>query len=362
MAYIGGTFQITKEFFQILLFFCLMISGVLLFLQANQYQLKKQIIKKIPFFMGILIGAGIGLISGIVGIGGGILLSPILFNLKAAQPKHIVVEEGDDVRSGQVLVKIPRVLSKLKDITGGLPRVTELFEARNPSNPAVVCEIDGVTTFGVIKRGNREIIVEAKDGVVRKYLVPLSRQILVQDGDFVKAGAPLSDGQTAPADILAIKGPFAVQEYVVNEIQEVYRLQGVKINDKHVEVIVRQMMREVIDEDLPPGQVDVAAQRVADLHRGGHAGMAVAVGIKDARVVGIAGQGLGGGIFDLDADRRGRGGARDVQFLVHLGHLYRRGDGHDRPSGGVGDRDLQIHIVSHIGMAERHDVPQLPVA
>ena len=162
---------------------------------------------------------------------------------------HIVVEEGDDVRSGQVLVKIPRVLSKLKDITGGLPRVTELFEARNPSNPAVVCEIDGVTTFGAIKRGNREIIVEAKDGVVRKYLVPLSRQILVQDGDFVKAGAPLSDGQTAPADILAIKGPFAVQEYVVNEIQEVYRLQGVKINDKHIEVIVRQMMRKVTIED-----------------------------------------------------------------------------------------------------------------
>jgi DNA-directed RNA polymerase subunit beta' len=162
---------------------------------------------------------------------------------------HIVVEEGDDVRSGQVLVKIPRVLSKLKDITGGLPRVTELFEARNPSNPAVVCEIDGVVTFGAIKRGNREIIVEAKDGVVRKYLVPLSRQILVQDGDFVKAGAALSDGQTAPADILAIKGPFAVQEYVVNEIQEVYRLQGVKINDKHIEVIVRQMMRKVTVED-----------------------------------------------------------------------------------------------------------------
>ncbi len=162
---------------------------------------------------------------------------------------HIDVEEGDDVRSGQVLVKIPRVLSKLKDITGGLPRVTELFEARNPSNPAVVCEIDGVVTFGAIKRGNREIIVEAKDGVVKKYLVPLSRQILVQDGDFVKAGAALSDGQTAPADILAIKGPFAVQEYVVNEIQEVYRLQGVKINDKHIEVIVRQMMRKVTIED-----------------------------------------------------------------------------------------------------------------
>ncbi len=162
---------------------------------------------------------------------------------------HIVVEEGDDIRSGQVLVKIPRVLSKLKDITGGLPRVTELFEARNPSNPAVVCEIDGVVAFGAIKRGNREIIVEAKDGVVKKYLVPLSRQILVQDGDFVKAGAALSDGQTAPIDILAIKGPFAVQEYVVNEIQEVYRLQGVKINDKHVEVIVRQMMRKIKIED-----------------------------------------------------------------------------------------------------------------
>jgi len=162
---------------------------------------------------------------------------------------HIVLEEGDSVRSGQVLVKIPRVLSKLKDITGGLPRVTELFEARNPGNPAVVCEIDGVVAFGNIKRGNREIIVEAKDGVVRKYLVPLTRQILVQDGDFVKAGSPLSDGQTAPADILAIKGPFAVQEYVVNEIQEVYRLQGVKINDKHIEVIVRQMMRKISIED-----------------------------------------------------------------------------------------------------------------
>jgi DNA-directed RNA polymerase subunit beta' len=147
------------------------------------------------------------------------------------------------------MVKIPRVLSKLKDITGGLPRVTELFEARNPANPAVVCEIDGVVAFGNIKRGNREIIVEAKDGVIRKYLVPLTRQILVQDGDFVKAGAALSDGQIAPADILSIKGPFAVQEYVVNEIQEVYRLQGVKINDKHIEVIVRQMMRKVTIED-----------------------------------------------------------------------------------------------------------------
>jgi DNA-directed RNA polymerase subunit beta' len=158
---------------------------------------------------------------------------------------HIVIEEGDDVKAGQVLVKIPRVLGKLRDITGGLPRVTELFEARNPGNPAIVCEIDGVVTFGNVKRGNREIIVESKDGMVKKYLVPLTRQILVQDSDFVKAGTPMSDGQIAPADILAIKGPFAVQEYVVNEIQEVYRLQGVRINDKHIEVIVRQMMKKV---------------------------------------------------------------------------------------------------------------------
>jgi len=158
---------------------------------------------------------------------------------------HIIIEEGDDVKAGQVIVKIPRILGKLRDITGGLPRVTELFEARNPSNPAVVSEIDGVVVMGAIKRGNREIIIEAKDGVQKKYLVPLTRQILAQDGDFVKAGASLSDGQIAPFDILSIKGPFAVQEYVVNEIQEVYRLQGVKINDKHIEVIVRQMMRKV---------------------------------------------------------------------------------------------------------------------
>ena len=158
---------------------------------------------------------------------------------------HIVIEEGVEVKSGHVLVKIPRVLGKLRDITGGLPRVTELFEARNPGNPAIVCEIDGIVTFGNIKRGNREIIVESKDGMVKKYLVPLTRQILVQDSDFVKAGAPLSDGQIAPADILSIRGPYAVQEYVVNEIQEVYRLQGVKINDKHIEVIVRQMMKKV---------------------------------------------------------------------------------------------------------------------
>ncbi len=158
---------------------------------------------------------------------------------------HIVIEEGVEVKAGHVLVKIPRVLGKLKDITGGLPRVTELFEARNPGNPAIVCEIDGIVAFGNIKRGNREIVVESKDGMVKKYLVPLTRQILVQDSDFVKAGSPLSDGQIAPADILAIRGPYAVQEYVVNEIQEVYRLQGVRINDKHIEVIVRQMMKKV---------------------------------------------------------------------------------------------------------------------
>ncbi len=175
---------------------------------------------------------------------------------------HITIEEGDDVRAGQVIVKIPRVLGKLRDITGGLPRVTELFEARNPGNPAVVSEIDGVVTFGNIKRGNREIIVEAKDGVVKKYLVPLTRQILAQDGDFIKAGAQLSDGQIAPADILAIKGPFAVQEYVVNEIQEVYRLQGVKINDKHIEVIVRQMMRKLNIVD--PGDTRFLEEETVD--------------------------------------------------------------------------------------------------
>ncbi|TAN17098.1 MAG: DNA-directed RNA polymerase subunit beta' [Chitinophagaceae bacterium] len=162
---------------------------------------------------------------------------------------HITVNEGDNVQSGQVMVKIPRVLGKLKDITGGLPRVTELFEARNPSNPAIVSEIDGVVSFGNIKRGNREIIIEAKDGVVKKYLVPLTKHILVQESDFIKAGTSLSEGATARSDILSIKGPHAVQGYLVNEIQEVYRLQGVKINDKHIEVIVRQMMRKVTIED-----------------------------------------------------------------------------------------------------------------
>jgi DNA-directed RNA polymerase subunit beta' len=175
---------------------------------------------------------------------------------------HIVVDESEDVKAGQVLVKIPRTLRMQRDITGGLPRVTELFEARNPGNPAIVCEIDGVVAFGAIKRGNREIVVEAKDGVIKKYLVPLTRQILVQDGDFIKAGAPLSDGQVSPGDILSIKGPFAVQEYVVNEIQEVYRLQGVKINDKHIEVIVRQMMKKV--EIVDPGDTRFLEEDLVD--------------------------------------------------------------------------------------------------
>ncbi len=162
---------------------------------------------------------------------------------------HIVVNEGDKIDGGTILVKIPRSTGKTGDITGGLPRVTELFEARNPSNPAVVSEIDGVVTFGKIKRGNREVVVESKTGEQRRYLVPLSKHILVQENDFIKAGEPLSDGAISPGDILGIKGPTAVQEYLVNEIQEVYRLQGVKINDKHFEVIVRQMMRKVEIDD-----------------------------------------------------------------------------------------------------------------
>jgi DNA-directed RNA polymerase subunit beta' len=158
---------------------------------------------------------------------------------------HLAVEDGARVKAGQILVKIPRAIGKNRDITGGLPRVTELFEARNPSNPAVVSEIDGVVSYGSIKRGNREIYVESKDGVKKRYLVNLSKHILVQENDFVKAGMPLSDGAITPSDILAIKGPTAVQEYLVNEIQDVYRLQGVGINDKHIEVIVRQMMQKV---------------------------------------------------------------------------------------------------------------------
>ena len=175
---------------------------------------------------------------------------------------HVAVEDGQIVKAGDVLVKIPRAVGKAGDITGGLPRVTELFEARNPSNPAVVSEIDGEITMGKLKRGNREIIVTSKLGEVKKYLVPLSKQILVQENDYVRAGTPLSDGAITPADILAIKGPTAVQEYIVNEIQDVYRLQGVKINDKHFEVIVRQMMRKVqIDE---PGDTRFLEQQIVD--------------------------------------------------------------------------------------------------
>ncbi len=158
---------------------------------------------------------------------------------------HLAVNDKEKIKSGHVLVKIPRTMGKSRDITGGLPRVTELFEARNPSNPATVSEIDGVVTYGGIKRGNREIFIESKDGIKKRYLVSLSKHILVQDNDFVRAGMALSDGAITPADILAIKGPTAVQEYLVNEIQEVYRLQGVKINDKHIEAIVRQMMQKV---------------------------------------------------------------------------------------------------------------------
>jgi DNA-directed RNA polymerase subunit beta' len=183
-----------------------------------------------------------------------------MYNLPVGS--HIIVSAGDAVSNGQVLVKIPRIMGRSRDITGGLPRVTELFEARNPSNPAIVAEIDGVVTFGNVKRGNREIMVESREGLVKKYLVPLTRHIMVQDGDFVKAGTSLSDGAITPGDILSIKGPFAVQEYLVNEIQEVYRLQGVKINDKHIEVIVRQMMRKVTIID--PGDTKFLEEDTVD--------------------------------------------------------------------------------------------------
>ena len=175
---------------------------------------------------------------------------------------HIVVENDNPVKAGDILVKIPRAVGKAGDITGGLPRVTELFEARNPSNPAVVSEIDGEVSLGKIKRGNREIIVTSKLGEVKKYLVPLSRQILVQENDYVRAGIPLSDGAITPSDILAIQGPTKVQEYIVNEVQEVYRLQGVKINDKHFEVIVRQMMRKV--EIVDAGDTKFLEKQIVD--------------------------------------------------------------------------------------------------
>ena len=177
---------------------------------------------------------------------------------------HIVKNEDDVIKTGDILVKIPRAVGKSGDITGGLPRVTELFEARNPSNPAVVSEIDGEVSFGKIKRANQEIIITSKLGEIKKYLVPLSKQILVQENDYVRAGLPLSDGAITPAAILAIKGPTAVQEYIVNEVQDVYRLQGVKINDKHFEVIVRQMMRKV--EVIEPGDTRFLEQKLVDKH------------------------------------------------------------------------------------------------
>ena len=175
---------------------------------------------------------------------------------------HLMIEDGDTIKTGDVFVKIPRAVGKAGDITGGLPRVTELFEARNPSNPAVVSEIDGQVIFGKVKRGNREISVVSKTGETKKYLVPLSKQILVQENDYVRAGTPLSDGAVTPSDILAIKGPTAVQEYIVNEVQDVYRMQGVKINDKHFEVIVRQMMRKV--QILDPGDTRFLEQQIVD--------------------------------------------------------------------------------------------------
>ena len=175
---------------------------------------------------------------------------------------HVVVDDGATVKTGQTLVKIPRAVGGAGDITGGLPRVTELFEARNPSNPAVVSEIDGEVTMGKVKRGNREIVVTSKTGDQKKYLVSLSKQILVQEHDAVRAGTPLSDGVITPGDILAIKGPTAVQEYIVNEVQDVYRLQGVKINDKHFEIIVRQMMRKVQIND--PGDTTFLEQELVD--------------------------------------------------------------------------------------------------
>ncbi len=175
---------------------------------------------------------------------------------------HISVSQGQAVKAGTVLVKIPRAAGKAGDITGGLPRVTELFEARNPSNPAVVSEIDGEVSLGKIKRGNREIIITSKTGDVKKYLVPLSKQILVQENDYIRAGTSLSDGAITPSDILAIKGPTAVQEYILNEVQDVYRMQGVKINDKHFEVIIRQMMRKVEIDD--PGDTRFLEKQIVD--------------------------------------------------------------------------------------------------
>ena len=175
---------------------------------------------------------------------------------------HIMVENGKKVKAGDILVKIPRAIGKSGDITGGLPRVTELFEARNPSNPAVVSAINGEVQMGKIKRGNREIIIKSRSGEEMRYLVPLSKQILVQENDYIRAGMPLSEGAVSPTDILAIQGPTKVQEYIVNEVQEVYRMQGVKINDKHFEVIVRQMMRKL--EIVDPGDTRFLPEQLVD--------------------------------------------------------------------------------------------------
>ena len=183
-----------------------------------------------------------------------------LYNLPVGA--HIVVDNNQSVKAGDILIKIPRAIGKSGDITGGLPRVTELFEARNPSNPAVVSEINGEVIMGKIKRGNREIVIKSRTGEEKRYLVPLSKQILVQENDYVRAGMPLSDGAISPADILAIQGPTKVQEYIVNEIQEVYRMQGVKINDKHFEIIVRQMMRKV--EIVDPGDTRFLPEQLVD--------------------------------------------------------------------------------------------------
>ncbi|MBD5366696.1 MAG: DNA-directed RNA polymerase subunit beta' [Bacteroides sp.] len=175
---------------------------------------------------------------------------------------HLMLEDGADIKVGEIFVKIPRAAGGAGDITGGLPRVTELFEARNPSNPAIVAEIDGEVNYGKVKRGNREITVTAKNGEVKKYLIPLSKQLLVQENDYVRAGTPLSDGAITPTDILNIMGPTAVQEYIVNQVQDVYRMQGVKINDKHFEVIVRQMMRKV--NIIDPGDTCFLEQQIVD--------------------------------------------------------------------------------------------------
>ena len=182
------------------------------------------------------------------------------FNLPVGA--HVTTEDGSDVKVGDVIIKIPRAIGKSSDITGGLPRVTELFEARNPSNPAILSEINGEVIMGKVKRGNREIVVQNKSGVEKHYLVPMTKQILVQENDYVKAGTPLSDGGVSPTDILAILGPVKAQEYIVNEVQAVYRLQGVKINDKHFEIIVRQMMRKV--EITNPGDTEFLPEELVD--------------------------------------------------------------------------------------------------